>query len=92
MFTLCHLLFDRFQFALIHGPNIPSSYAILLCTASDLGSITSHIHNWVLFFLWIHPFIFSEVISSLISSSILGTYQHGEFLFQCPIFRQGGIK
>ena len=44
-----HLLFDHFQFALIHGPNIPGSYAVLLFTASDLASITSHIHNWVLF-------------------------------------------
>ena len=25
----CHLLFDHFQFTLIHGPNIPGSYAIL---------------------------------------------------------------
>ena len=39
---------DHFQFALIHGPNIPGSYAIFLFTASDLASITSHIHNWVL--------------------------------------------
>ena len=82
----CHLLFDHFQFALIHGPNIPGSYAILLFIASDLASITSHIHNWVLFLLWLHPFILSEVISPLISSSILGTYQPGEFIFQCPIF------
>ena len=37
--------------SLIHGPNIPGSYAILLFTASDLASITSHIHNWVLFLL-----------------------------------------
>ena len=36
---------DHFQFALIHGPDIPGSYAILLFTASDLASITSHIHN-----------------------------------------------
>ena len=28
------------QFALIHGPDIPGSYAILLFTASDLASIT----------------------------------------------------
>ena len=28
-----HLLFDHFQFALIHGPNISGSYAILLFTA-----------------------------------------------------------
>ena len=53
-----------------------------LFTASDLTSVTSHIHNWVLFLLWLHPFILSEVISLLISSSILGTYRPGEFLFQ----------
>ena len=46
MFTLA-ISFDHFQFALIHGPNIPGSYAILLFTASELASITSHIHNWV---------------------------------------------
>ena len=49
-------------------------------------SITSHIHNWVLFLLWLHPFILSGVISPLISSSILGTYHSGEFLLQYPIF------
>jgi len=32
---------------LFHGPDIPGSYAILLFTASDLASITSHIHSWV---------------------------------------------
>ena len=87
MFTH-HLLFDHFQFALIHGPTIPGSYAILLFTASDLASITSHIHNWVLFLLWLHPFILFGVISALISSSILGPYYRGvigEFLFQYRI-------
>ena len=69
-----HLLFDHFKFALIHGPNILGSYAILLFTASDFASITSHIHNWVLFSLWLRLFILSGVISPLISSSILGTY------------------
>ena len=62
------------QFALIHGPTIPGSYAILQFTALDLASITSPIHNLVLFLLWLHPFILSGVISPLISSSILGTY------------------
>ena len=81
----CHLLFDHFQFALIHGCNIPGSYAILLFKASDLASITSHIHKWILLLLWLHPFILSGVISPLISSSILGTYWPGEFLFQYPI-------
>ena len=69
---------------MIHGPNIPGSYAILLFTASDFTSITSHIHHWVLFLLCI--FIYPGVISSLISSSILGTYRPREFIFQCPIF------
>ena len=64
---------------------MPGSYAILLFTALDFASITSHIHNWVVLFLWLHLFILSGVISSLISSSILGTYQPGEFIFQCPI-------
>ena len=81
----CHLLIDHFQFALIHGPDIPGSYAILLFTALDLASITSHSHSWLLYLLWLHPFILSGVISPLISSSILGTYGPGEFLFQYPI-------
>ena len=37
------------------------SYAILLPTASDFTSITSHIHNWALFLLWLHLFILSEL-------------------------------
>ena len=49
-------------------------------------SSTSHIHNWVLFLLWLHLFILSGVSSPLIYSSMLGTYQPGEFIFQCPIF------
>ena len=61
------------------------TYEILLFTASDLASVTSHIHNCVLFLLWLHPFILSGVISPLISSSILGTYLPGEFPFQYPV-------
>ena len=45
----------------------------------------SHPH-WVLFLLWLHLFILSGVISPLISSSILGIYWPGEFIFQCHIF------
>ena len=66
--------------------NIPGSYAILFFIASDFTSITSHIHNWVLFSLWLHLVILSGVISPLFSSSLLGTYQPGEFIFQCHIF------
>ena len=86
MFTFAISCFRHSQFALIHGHNIPGSYAILLFTASDLASIISHIHNWVLFFLWLHLFILSGVVSPLISSSILGSYQPGEFIFQCHVF------
>ena len=64
--------------------NIPGSYAILLFIGSDFTSITSHIHNWALFPLWLSLFILSGVISSLFSSNILGSYQPGEFIFQCP--------
>ena len=62
------------------------SYAILFFTASDFTFITSHIHNWVLFLLWLCLFTLSGVTSPLFSSSILGTYLSGEFIFQCPIF------
>ena len=55
-------------------------------SALDFPSITNHIHNWVLFLLWLHLFILSGVISPLFSSSILGTYRPGEFIFQYPIF------
>ena len=58
----------------------------MLFTASDLASITSDIHNWILFLLWLHIFILSGVISPLISRSILGSYRPGEFIIQCPIF------
>ena len=40
----------------------------------------------MLFLLWLSLFIPSGVISPLISSSLLGTYWPGEFIFQCPIF------
>ena len=58
----------------------------MLFTVSDFTFITWHIHNWVLFLLWLRLFILSGVISPLISSSILGIYPPGEFIFQCPIF------
>ena len=86
MFTLTISWLTTSNFVLIHEPNIPDYNAILPFTASDLTSITSHIHNWVLFLLWLCLFVLSGVSSPLISSSILGTYPPGEFIFQCPIF------
>ena len=52
---------------------------VLLFTASDLISITSHVHNWLLLLLWLFLFILSGVISPPSSSSIFGTYQAKEF-------------
>ena len=71
---------------LVHGPDIPGSYAILLFTVLDFTSITSHIHNWALFLLWLCLFIFSRIVSPLISSSILGTYRRGEIIFSVISF------
>ena len=66
----CHLLFAYFQFTLIHVLNIPGSYAVLSFAAPGFTSISSHIHNWALFSLWLHAFILSGIISPLFSSSI----------------------
>ena len=56
---------DLIQNGLVGSPCSPRD-----SEESDLASITSHIHSWVLFFLWLHPFILSGFISPLISSSI----------------------
>ena len=85
MFTLA-ISFNHFQFALIHGANIPGSYAILLFTALYFTSITRHIHTWVLFLLWLHLFILSGDTSPLLFSNILGIYWPGEFIFQFHTF------
>ena len=66
---------------MIHGPNIPGFYAVLLFTALDFTSITSHIHNEALFLLWLRLFILSGVISPFFSSRVLGT----EFTFQSHV-------
>ena len=78
------IVLHHFWFSLIHGPHIPGSNIAL----DNIGPCSYHqfIHNWVLFLLWLHPFILSGVISPLISSSILGTFRHGDFLFQYTIF------
>ena len=63
---------------------IPMQYCSL--QHQTLFLITSYTHNWVLFLLWLHPFILSGVISPLISSSILGTYWPGESSFSILSF------
>ena len=74
---VCHLLFDTSNLPWFMVLTIPGFYAIFFFTASDFTSITSHIHNWVLFFLCFHLFILSGVISPLFSSSILDTFWPG---------------
>ena len=86
MFILSISCLTTSNLSWFNGPDIPGSYAILFFTASYSTSITIHIHNWVLFVLWLHLFILSGVISPLISRSILGTDWPGEFIFQCLIF------
>ena len=70
MFVLWELRPDhkksiRFLFthSTICNPNMYVIHIYWLFTASDLTSITSRIHSWVLFLLWLHPFILSGVIS-----------------------------
>ena len=48
------------------------TFQVPLQYCSNPAPITSPIHSWVLFLLWLHPFILSEVISAMISSSIPG--------------------
>ena len=63
---------------------VPMQYCSL--QASDLASITSHIHSWVLFLLRLHPFILSGVISPLISSGILAPTDLGSSSFSILSF------
>ena len=65
----CHLLFDHFQFTLIHGPDIPDSSVKQFFPAPGFPSVTSHIHNHnrPLFLLWLCLLIVSGVVSPLTS-------------------------
>ena len=86
MFTLAISCWTTSNLAWFHGPKtfqVPIQYCFI---ASEFTSITSHIHNWMLFLLWLCLFILSGIISPLFFSSILGTYWPGEFIFQCHIF------
>ena len=77
------------QFTLIHGPNIPGSYAILFSTATDFTFTTRHIHNWASFLLWPSCFILSVSISncpSFFPSRTLDILRPEGLIFQCHIF------
>ena len=85
MFALTISCLITFNLPLFMDVTFQVLNAILLFPASDFTSITSHNHNWTLFSLWLLLFIISGVISPLFLSSILGTYQSREFVFQCHI-------
>ena len=63
---------------------VPMQYCSLKHRTLLPSPITSL--NWESSSLWLHLFILSGVISPLSSSSILGTCQPGEFIFQCHGF------
>ena len=66
---------------------VPMQYCSLQHCTLLLSPVSSTAgYFFFFFFLWLHPFILSGVISPLISSSILGTYQPGAFIIQCSIF------
>ena len=81
-----HLLFDHFQFAMIDGPNIPGSYTVLLFIASDFTSITSHVHNWVLFLLWLCLFILLELFLHSLPVAYWAPTDLGSFSFSILSF------
>ena len=55
--------FDRVQFTLIRGANIPGSSAILSFTAADFTVATRHIPSWALLPLWPSHLILSGIIA-----------------------------
>ena len=78
--TCVHRVSDAIQPS--HPRSSPSSPAP---NPSQHQSLFQWVHSWVLFLLWLYPFILSGFISPLISSSILGTCWPGELLFQDSI-------
>ena len=65
---------------------VPMQYCSLQHRTLLLSPVPSTTGFFFFFFFWLHPFLLYGVISPLISSSILGTYRSGEFIFQCLIF------
>ena len=79
-------LANYFQFTLIHGPNIPGSYATFFFTASYFTFSTRLIHNWASFPLWPSLFILSGAISLLFSLAYWTHTDLGGLIFRCNNF------
>ena len=61
-------------FTLIHGPNIPGSYAVLFFTTSNFTITTIHIHKWMSFLLWPATSFFLELLVISLHSSPLACW------------------
>ena len=79
VFTLGHLLFDHFQFTLIHGPNIPVSYAVLfflqhqtLLSPPDTSTTESCFSLWHSCFILSRAIYFSSPVAYWTPSDIMG--------------------
>ena len=90
------IIFTLIQVTLIHGSNIPDSYAILFFTASDFIFTTRHIHSWASFLLWLSHFILlvialhSSPAAYRISSDLSGrTHLLVSYLFTFPYISWG---
>ena len=85
----CQLLLDHVQFALIHEPNIPGSYAVWFFTTLHFTFSPRHIHKRALFLLRPNSLVPSGAIGDcplLFPSSILGTFPPGGFILWHHIF------
>ena len=91
----CVLLAKLLAFALLHfvlqGQTclLLQVYLLTSCfcvPAPYATSITRRSHYWALFSLWLSLLILFMAVPPLFSSSLLGTYRPGEFIFQCCIF------
>ena len=80
-------LFDHFQFALIHGPNSPGSYAILLFTAIHQTLLLSQVPSTTGYCFWFGsiPSFFLELFPHWSPVAYWAPTDLGEFLFQYPI-------
>ena len=84
MFTH-HFLFDHFQFALFHGPNIPGSYAILpFSRALPLSPVTSTTGCYFCF--GSIPSFFLELFLQQSPVAYWAPTDLRSSSFQCPIF------
>ena len=66
----CPLLHDLIQFTLIHGPNIPGTYAIFFFIALDFTFTARHIHNCHFHFVPANLFFLVLIAISLWSSPV----------------------